>query len=587
MQKLRFVNGNGVELDLTSGHYGITNWSGFSNADLTIQGQQVPFQDGEVFLDALYNPRELSVTLAINDNNNLALRYELKRELISVMNAKLGEGYLYYKNDFTEKRIKVVPQLPIFENKNSNDAGTLKASLSWTAPEVYWEDVEESVVNFNIGTLPEIQNSGDVPVQIKADIFSSNAKNPALYNMSTNKKIEYLGTLTDNQKIDTSIGQKKVVNEVIKFDINSFNGNIYGVCYSSKINLFVGVSQGVIFSSYDGITWTSRTSGVGTDLRSVIYSDALSLFVVVGSSGRILTSTDGITWTSRTSGVGSDLNGVTYSDTLGLFVVVGDSGRILTSTDGTTWTSRTSGVSISLRSVTYSDTLGLFVVVGFGGRILTSPDGVTWTSRTSGVDISLRSVTYSDTLGLFVVVGSGGRILTSTDGITWTSRTSGVSTILLGVTYSDTLGLFVVVGLGGVILTSTDGITWTSRTSGVFAELYGIIYSDALSLFVVVGSSGVILTSTDGITWTSRTSGVSTSLLGVTYSDTLGLFVVVGFGGTILLSDFQYTNNQINKITTDSDMNLNLQVGKNKMRLGYEGGFATCRITYRQKYLGV
>ena len=117
MQKLRFVNGNGVELDLTSGHYGITNWSGFSNADLTIQGQQVPFQDGEVFLDALYNPRELSVTLAINDNNNLALRYELKRELISVMNAKLGEGYIYYKNDFIEKRIKVIPQLPIFENK--------------------------------------------------------------------------------------------------------------------------------------------------------------------------------------------------------------------------------------------------------------------------------------------------------------------------------------------------------------------------------------------------------------------------------------------------------------------------------------
>ena len=99
MQKLRFVNGNGIEINLTSGRYGVTEWSGFSNADLNIQSQQVPFQDGAVFLDALYNPRELSITLAINDENDLEKRYELKRELISVMNAKLGEGYLYYKND--------------------------------------------------------------------------------------------------------------------------------------------------------------------------------------------------------------------------------------------------------------------------------------------------------------------------------------------------------------------------------------------------------------------------------------------------------------------------------------------------------
>ncbi|MBO7732293.1 MAG: phage tail family protein, partial [Methanobrevibacter sp.] len=94
MQKLVWQNANGVELDLTSGNYGITEWEGFSNASLNIQSQQVPFQDGGVFLDALIEQRELSVTLAMQDNNNLELRYQNRRELISALNPKLGEGYL-------------------------------------------------------------------------------------------------------------------------------------------------------------------------------------------------------------------------------------------------------------------------------------------------------------------------------------------------------------------------------------------------------------------------------------------------------------------------------------------------------------
>jgi hypothetical protein len=75
MQKLVWQNSNGNEIDLTSGNYGITNWEGFSNTELNIQSQQVPFQDGAVFLDALMEQRELSVTLAMQDNNNLETRY--------------------------------------------------------------------------------------------------------------------------------------------------------------------------------------------------------------------------------------------------------------------------------------------------------------------------------------------------------------------------------------------------------------------------------------------------------------------------------------------------------------------------------
>jgi hypothetical protein len=66
------------------------------------------------------------------------------------------------------------------------------------------------------------------------------------------------------------------------------------------------------------------------------------LYVVAGSSGTITTSPDGVNWTSRTSGFGSDIiRGVIFGD--GLYVAVGNLGKMTTSPDGVTWTSRTSG----------------------------------------------------------------------------------------------------------------------------------------------------------------------------------------------------------------------------------------------------
>ena len=179
MQRLVFTNGGGTTIDLTSGNFGITNWEGLSGVDLNIQTQTVPFQDGGVFLDALLEQREISVTVAIQDNNDLSARYERKRQLISALNPKFGEGVLVYTNDYLSRQIKAVPQLPIFENKNSNDSGTLKASVAFTCCSPYWEDLEDTVVDvkgFNV-----IQNNGDVPSQIKLNI-PAGSTNPIIRN---------------------------------------------------------------------------------------------------------------------------------------------------------------------------------------------------------------------------------------------------------------------------------------------------------------------------------------------------------------------------------------------------------------------
>lgn len=74
-----------------------------------------------------------------------------------------------------------------------------------------------------------------------------------------------------------------------------------------------------------------------TALRDITY--ASSLFVAVGDTGLIRTSPDAATWTTRTSGVTTNLNGITYDSTNSRWVAVGDNNVILTSVDsGITWT---------------------------------------------------------------------------------------------------------------------------------------------------------------------------------------------------------------------------------------------------------
>lgn len=197
MQKLVWKNSLGDSVDLTKAPYGITNWEGFANTSLNIQSQQVPFQDGGVFLDALLEQREITVTLAIQDNNNLENRYKYRRELIHILNPKLGEGYLIYTNDFISKRIKCIAEVPLFETHNSNDSGTPKASLTWVACEPYWEDLEQKSVSILSGGIFKVRNEGDVAIS-PTDIYVwGEGSNVSIKNLTNNTQLKISGAVKD------------------------------------------------------------------------------------------------------------------------------------------------------------------------------------------------------------------------------------------------------------------------------------------------------------------------------------------------------------------------------------------------------
>ena len=319
MQKLVFRNANGIELDLTSGDYGITEWEGFSAVDLNVQSQQVPFQDGSVYLDGLLGERELSVTVAMQDNNNLEKRYQLRRQLISVLNPKLGEGVLIYTNDYISKQIHCVAQMPVFENHNSNDSGTPKASCSFTACNPYWEDLEDTVVVIRDGTKSTtIENNGDVPA---SPVFYTNDANRIMIENQNGEKI----VLESNYSmpaltIDTREGKKSVVGNGIfslegkPYTINNANYSIVeniikanDTYYSYSIHNDGEIRRAIVVKSKDLLAWeqvgeeinTSGT-GIGSDYVINICYNKYQGTLILLQNETIRTSTDfGLTWTTE------------------------------------------------------------------------------------------------------------------------------------------------------------------------------------------------------------------------------------------------------------------------------------------------
>lgn len=312
---------------------------------------------------------------------------------------------------------------------------------------------------------------------------------------------------------------------------NSSGYSWQDMTYSSSLGKFVqagtynsGVTGtydvAVVRSSTTGTSWTSATQVASATLygyrfNGIERSESDSLFVACGyrsfggALGLIYTSTDGTTWTSRTSNSTGSLTSVARSDTQDRWVVVGQNGTvpcIRTSSDGITWATQTAPHTATgyYRAVAVNNTLGFWVTVGDGGAIATSTDGLTWTSRTSNTTSQLLGVGCSPTMA--VAVGSGGRIVTSTDGINWTVRSSGISSYsIMSVAWSQDEQLWVAVSLTNQVTTSPDGINWTARATGGATNINDVYRSEVKDLWLGSGSNATIYSSTGGVTVSSVT----------------------------------------------------------------------------------
>ena len=553
MQKLVWQNAKGEELDLTGGNYGITEWEGFSNTGLNIQSQQVPFQDGGVFLDALIDQRELTITLAIQDKNNLTLRYQQRRELISALNPKLGEGYLIYTNDFISKRIKCIPQIPIFETHNSDMSGTPKATLSWTACEPYWEDLEETEVHINSGiTVRQIENTGDVSLGL--EIVTTEGESHILIENQQGKKIDL------RQKsnitfpildINTNVGKKGItgiglnISQAIPYTITttvqdhtSINYPVIkaGSYYFTFIN--AGTGDTYIFIKSENLTeWTqvgnsqsANVFGMLDNATKMIY-DPYSQKIYILADGGILSTTQdmGATWTHENTNYTAMCLDEKNEEVF--FSELGDIEQITETVCA--YNPVTQEIMEAYRS-TVDEENGLLVRI--------HRDGEYFETFHEGIFYNL--VAFVNTKGQYIIYA----------------------------TDINNTGNIVLDWNGGKIADFYPAMAWIEREDGYYG-VYNVPFATA--------NSGVSFVSKDFSEYTEYIQSFPHHTNAAAIENEMIVFDV---DEDDFFTTSSSANNYISCLSSDSDMTLGLEIGNNTLSILCEGSLT---IKYRQKYIGV
>ena len=233
-------------------------------------------------------------------------------------------------------------------------------------------------------------------------------------------------------------------------------GGVISIKWISHINKYlIATTTGIRYTNEGYSSLWSTVTGGSNDVKDFA-SDGTTIVAVAWYSPYIFTSTDGLTWTSRTCQA-AFYNSVCYMENVGRFVAVaGNSAYSVYSSDGITWTTSTSLNSpydAYWTDVCHNSATGYAYAVGFQGGvgnnlgvISRSGDGITWTSLSVNTSAAYISVSYVYDTSLIYAVDYNQKIWMSSDGETFAISKS-VPTAGTGrMAYSTRSGIFCVVG---------------------------------------------------------------------------------------------------------------------------------------------
>ncbi len=308
-----------------------------------------------------------------------------------------------------------------------------------------------------------------------------------------------------------------IVNDVLVDPVNA--DIIYAGCGYSG-----GTSVPLYKSTDKGVTWAGSFEGIPDELIILkgLWGNSETDVFAVGYNGTVL-HYDGINWSSMTSGTTEFLYGVWGSSGIDVFTV-GLNGTVI-HYDGINWSSMTSGTIEHLNGVWGSSGTNVFAV-GYNGTVL-HYDGINWSSMTSGTTEHLDDVWGSSGTDVFAV-GDNGTVI-HYDGNNWSAMAGGTIEHLHGVWGGSGTDVFAVGDNGTVI--HYDGINWSAMAGGTTRNLMDVWGSSGTDIFAV-GNMGTIL-NYDGITWSDMGQDSKEQYRGVWSSSGSDVFVSGGSGSIL------------------------------------------------------
>ena len=234
-EKLVYENSKGQSIQFGNEKpFILVNVAGTGNAEVDVQTQKAPFQDGATYIDSLLMQRDISLTVLVLAENQEEL-FMRRAELQSVLNPKIGPGALIYDYGIDKKLIEAVPSvLPAFVPGEENRTSVSQvAQIEITCPDPFWRvdyAIEEPMAAFvgmfefplgipesegiEMGTEGEIRvllNNGDVTAPVEIE-FKGPCTNPRIDNHTTGEFIKVNQELGENDVlyINTAFGNKRV-----------------------------------------------------------------------------------------------------------------------------------------------------------------------------------------------------------------------------------------------------------------------------------------------------------------------------------------------------------------------------------------
>lgn len=228
------------------------------------------------------------------------------------------------------------------------------------------------------------------------------------------------------------------------------------VAYGAGV--YVMIRDNDLYSSANLSTWTLRQVAASGLFTSIDWNGSLFVATVSSGGGVVYTSSDGITWTSRATAVDSVSGRGGIFTNGSLFIALSQRTTapvyvVQTSTDGINWTVRASSSSAFFgQSGVWT---GSKAIIPGASDPLTSNDGITWSAGTaSPFNINADRAIASDGSGRVLLTNNGFTTvaLSSNSGSTWTTSVISGSDEGWSIAYGS--GVFVIVGNNGGIWTA-------------------------------------------------------------------------------------------------------------------------------------
>lgn len=262
-----------------------------------------------------------------------------------------------------------------------------------------------------------------------------------------------------------------------------YNG-ICGVPGTNILISYASQTKDVVFRSTDGgVTWGTATIPTGTSIVKIVYGNG-RLVAICANQGAIYSTDDGVTWSSLvTITSNTNFRDICYS-TSDTFVAVGQptSGtvrRAISTDGGVTWSTGTIA-TVAFTSICYDPINALYLACGSSGtsRIYSSTNGTSWTARSTSAKKwqSISTDGAGNTL-VFSPLDNNGECFYSTNGTTWNGGANNICT-------------------GGTVVSTTNFIWDGTRFCLVYAISSGpTVYALTSATGATVSSSTMIFSS--------------------------------------------------------------------------------------------